>query len=380
MRIKSTNLANKNKINYLIASLVILLSILGIFVILSASAYLTIKYNTNQAYYAVRQGIFVLIGIVLMFLVSKIDYHSYKKHAGKLYIISIVLLLMALFSPMRVLYNGYARRGLKLGLTFMPSDIYKIASILFISRFLVSNQKNEKSWIYGFAQTAIWIIVPTGLILIQPDLSTSLAIIASLGMIYLLAGFQKKFWPVIVIGLGLAFAFFYFSSNDYQFDRFRAWLNPEAYAQSISWHVLHSLYAVSRGGLFGVGYGQSVLKFGYLSNEVYNDMIFAVIAEEFGLVGSMIFITLIFSLTMLVLREALITQDPFARNVLVGIGSIYFFQSAINIAVSLNMIPNTGITLPFISYGGTSLLVFFAMFGIVLNISRHNQFENKKKS
>lgn len=362
-------------INWSIAVFPILISIFGIFVILSASANLTIKYGTSSVSYAIKQAFFVFLGVILMFLVSHIDYRFYHKYAGLIWLASIIVILLGLFSPLSVLYNGYARRGLNLGIVqFMPSDLYKIASIIFISKFLIKNKKNEDSYIKGLVKTAAIIVIPTGLIMLQPDLSTSITIIATLGTIYLIGGFRKKFILPVAGLVILGLLVFYLLGLGYQMDRIRGWLDPEKYAegQGISWQILNSLFAVSRGGLFGVGYGKSVLKYGYLANEVVNDMIFAVIAEEFGFFGSIIFISAIFALFFLIFREALRSKDIFAKYLLVGIGALYLYQSIINIGVSMNLIPNTGITLPFISFGGTSIVLFFSMMGIVLNVSKIN--------
>lgn len=367
-------------INWPIALLTILISIFGIFVILSASANLTIKYGTSNLNYAIKQSFYVVMGIAFMLLFIHLDYRFYYKYASIIWALSIVLILLGLFSPLSVLYNDYAKRGLNLGIVqFMPSDFYKIASIIFISRFLIKNKKNEGDYFRGLIYTALMIVGPTALILLQPDLSTSITIIATLGTIYLIGGFRKKFiLPVALLFLA-GVAFFYFKGLGYQMDRIRGWLDPEKYAEGkgISWQILNSLFAVSRGGFFGVGYGKSVLKYGYLANEVINDMVFAVIAEEFGFLGSTIFIIAVFLLFFLIIKEALRCKDLFAKYILVGIASLYLYQSIINVGVSMNLIPNTGITLPFISYGGTSIVMFFSMIGIVLNVSKFNNKQEK---
>ncbi|MDO5026229.1 MAG: FtsW/RodA/SpoVE family cell cycle protein [Tissierellia bacterium] len=366
-------------INWPIAIITILISFFGIFVILSASANLTIKYGTSSLNYAIKQASFVFLGIFAMFLVSHIDYRFYYRYAGLIWLFSIVLILLGLFSPLAVVYNGYAKRGLNLFVVqFMPSDIYKIASIILVSKFLIKNKNNEDKYFKGLVKTAGLILIPTMLIMKQPDLSTSITIIATLGTIYLIGGFRKKFIIPVSILFVLGLGFFYIKGFSYQMDRIKGWLEPEKYAEGkgISWQILNSLFAVSRGGFFGVGYGKSVLKFGYLANEVINDMVFAVIAEEFGFFGSVIFITAVFALFFMIYKEAMRSKDVFAKYLLVGIGALYLYQSIINIGVSMNLIPNTGITLPFISFGGTSIVLFFSMIGIVLNVSKVN---NKKE-
>ena len=362
----------KPAFNQVIFFMTILISLFGMIIIFSASSNLTIKYNLSPYYYVIRQGLFVIPGILIMYLISIIDFRFYRKYRYFIYGISIVFLLMALFSPFAVLYNGYARRGLKLVFNFMPSDVYKIASIIFLSAFLVNNKLNEDKWVKGFIWTAIVILGPTILIYLQPDLSTFLVIVLALGSMYLLGGFRAKFFIPVILIFAAGLIFFYYNGRGYQLERVLAFLDPEKYKDSLSWHIMHSLYAVSRGGLFGVGYSKSVLKYGYLADEVNSDMIFAVIAEELGFIVSIGFILYVFILSMLILNEAKKVRSEFGKNLLTGIAFLYLIQSFVNIGVAINAIPNTGITLPFISYGGTSILIYFAMFGIVLNVSRFN--------
>lgn len=364
-------------INWTIAIVPIILGIFGVLVVLSASAILTIKYGTSEISYALKQATFVVAGIFAMFIVSVIDFDIYQKYSKYIWALSIIFILLGLFTPLTIVYNGYAKRGLNLGIIkFMPSDIYKIASILFLANFLVWNKKNEKEYLSGFIFTSAIIGIPTMLIVLQPDLSTSISILATLFTMYMIGGYQKKFLIPSIIIVALALLAFFLAGMGYQMDRIRGWLDPEKYAYSsrgFSWQILNSLFAVSRGGFFGVGYGKSVLKFGYLSNEATNDMIFAVIAEEFGFFGSVILICVIFFLFILMIKEALECKNLYGKYVVFGIASLYIYQSLINIGVSTNLIPNTGITLPFISYGGTSIIMYFVMMGIVLSVSRYNK-------
>lgn len=366
--------------NYYIMSLTILISFIGVMVIFSASSNLTIKYNTGPFHYVLRHAMFSVGGVILMLVASIIDFRFYERWYAWIYIFALFLLGAALWAgPLRVFYNGYAKRGIRLiGFSFMPSDVYKIASIIFLASFLTKRARYAGEFFRGFIITLI-VLSPSIMIFMQPDLSTFLVVVITLGIMYLVGGFQKKFWLPVIGLMILGVLVFYFFGKGYQMNRIRAYLDPEKYAQSISWHIIHSLYAVSRGGLFGVGYGKSVLKYGYLADEVNSDMIFAVIAEEFGFVGSLAFILLVFTLFILIIREAMKAKDLYPKLVLVGIGTLYFFQSFINIGVAINAIPNTGITLPFVSYGGTSVLIYFVMMGIVLNISRYNNMNKIEK-
>lgn len=372
------NIKSIKKLNSSILIMAIIMGLLGLFVILTASSYLTIKNNTGNFYYFNRQAIFYGLGILLMIVISHINYLYYKKFAWVLYGIGIVFLILCYVPGFSVLFN-FARRGIKIGITFMPSDLMKIAAIITMSKWLITNREKFNEFWKGFVATGLIIAVPFFLILKQPDLSTSLVFGLVLGIMYLMFGFKKKFILYIILILFFGFLLFLFLVEGYQLNRIKAWLNPEKYYQNESWQVLNSLFAVSRGGVSGVGLGKSVYKFGYLSNEVNNDMIFAVIAEEMGFIGAMLVILLYFFFVYLLMKEAMRIEDPFGKYIVFGVGLLLFIQSFVNIGVSINIIPNTGITLPFISYGGTSLLVYYIMMGIVLNISRKNQEKLNKK-
>lgn len=371
---------NTTSPNFIIMLLSVFIGVLGLFILLSATSYLTIKYNLSRYHYFIRQGIYLIVGIFLMFLISKIDYKLYHKYAYIFYIASIFLLLMIFVPGLSSRIKG-ARRILNIGISFMPSDIVKISTILCLSRFMIDNKKYYNNFFKSVLPTGLLILLPIGLIMLQPDLSTSIVIIVTLAIVYLVNGFNYKFFlPIFLVGIALVI-FAATNLKGYQLDRITAFLNPEEHYEHLSWQVLNGLFAISRGGLFGVGYGKSIYKQGYLADEVSNDMIFSVFGEEFGFIGSVLFIILVITIALLIFNEAIKSKNKFAKSVCFGIGTLYLLQSLINIGVSLSLIPNTGITLPFVSNGGTSLIVFYIMFGIVLNISRENNYiknENKK--
>lgn len=368
----------KSKFNIYLFISIVFIGILGLAFLLSASSYLTIKYNQNRYYYVIRQSAFLIVGIIAMFVVSKINYRFYKKYAFLFYIIGIFLLILVYIPPFSVSVNG-ARRAINLGIRFMPSDIAKLTTIIMLSTFLANNQKNMEYFTRSVIPAGIIIGIPFILILFQTDLSTALVLILSLATIYLIGGLKSKHLiPIIGIGAVAVFVL-YKNLEQYQINRFTAFLNPELHYSDLSWQVLNGLFAVSRGGVLGQGYGRSIYKNGYLATEVHNDMIFSVISEEFGFIGSVAVILLIMTIAYLTIREAIKSKDLFAKFLCLGIGMIYVIQSLVNIGVSLSLIPNTGITLPFISNGGTSILTFCVMFGVVLNISRFNNYEFAKE-
>ncbi len=368
----------KEKFNIYLFISIIFIGILGLAFLLSASSYLTIKYNINRYYYVIRQGIFLMLGIILMYLISKLNYKIYKKYAFVMYVIGIILLILVYVPPFSVSVNG-ARRAINLGIRFMPSDVAKFSTIVMLSTFLARNQRSMENFSKSVIPTGVIIGVPFVLILLQTDLSTSFVLALSLAIIYLVGGFKSKHLPPILGIVVLGVFVLYKNLEQYQINRFTAFLNPELHYNDLSWQVLNGLFAVSRGGVFGQGYGRSIYKNGYLATEVHNDMIFSVISEEFGFIGAVIVILLIVTITYMTIKEALKSKDLFAKLLCLGIGMIYVIQSLVNIAVSLSLIPNTGITLPFISNGGTSIVAFCIMFGVVLNISRFNNYELEKE-
>lgn len=367
-----------NQFNIYLFISIITLSFVGLLVLFSASSYLTIKYNTSTFYYVRKQAIFLILGFLIMLVSSNLSYKFYKDHAKILYILGIILLVMVYLPGIGNFEKG-ARRSINLGITFMPSDLAKFTSVIFLAKYLIDNRKKMHNFMKGFFYPVLIIMIPFLLIALQTDLSTSIVVFASLSLLYLIGGFDSKFMPILIAGGLLLLILMVFGLKDYQIARITGFLNPEADYKNQTWQVLNGLFAVSRGGLIGQGYGKSIYKYGYLSDEVSNDMIFSVIGEEFGFIGSLLFIILVCTLTYLIIKTALKSKDLFAKFLVFGIGMIYMFQSFINIGVSLSLIPNTGINLPMVSNGGTSLVAFCFMFGVVLNVSRYNN-ENKRRT
>lgn len=369
-----------NQFNIYLFISILTLSFVGLLVLFSASSYLTIKYNTSTFYYVKKQAIFLIFGLLIMLVSSNLSYKFYKDHAKVLYILGVILLVMV-YLPVIGNYEKGARRSINLGITFMPSDLAKFTSVIFLAKYLIDNRKQMHNFMNGFLYPVFIIMIPFLLIAFQTDLSTSIVVFTSLSFLYLIGGFDSKFMSILIAGGLLLLILMVFGLKDYQIARITGFLNPEADYKNQTWQVLNGLFAVSRGGLIGQGYGKSIYKYGYLSDEVSNDMIFSVIGEEFGFVGSLLFIILVSTITYLIIKTALKSKDLFAKYLVFGIGMIYMFQSFINIGVSLSLIPNTGINLPMVSNGGTSLVAFCYMFGVVLNVSRYNN-ENKirKKS
>lgn len=362
----------KNKIGtVLIISMVILIAI-GFIGVSSSSIIDSMKStnNTNPYYYSYKHLISVFIGFLGFIVGYKLDYHKYKKIWGFLFISAFVLCLIVLTSYVGK-NIGNARRWISVGsITFMPSDIMKAASIVLCASYLDNNKKKiikGKGTILSFY---VIIFFSTLLILMQPDLSTSGVIMLTTVIMYFVVGAKLHKIGINLSGL-LVIAFIYIkliktNYSNSRMDRIKSFLNPLGYAKE-GWQLSQSLFAISSGSLFGLGIGKSIRKYRYLS-QAYSDFIFAIVTEEMGFVGAFIVISMFFILIRQGAIIAMRAKDVFGTLLAVGITSSLGIQAFINIGVSLGLIPTTGVTLPFLSYGGTSMIVSMGMIGVLLNI------------
>jgi cell division protein FtsW len=276
-----------------------------------------------------------------------------------------------LFTPLGVELKG-ATRWINLGFTtFMPSDAIKVGSVIFFAKFLAEKKDNINSLLKGTFPAIILIGISCLIILIQPDLGTTVTLGATLMAMFFVAG-MKLSHLVFMIGGAAGFLFYAITGegNEYRMRRWTTFLDPFKDKLGDGWQVVQSLYALGSGGLFGLGLGKSRQKFFYIP-EAYNDFILSIIGEELGLLGTLLVLFLFFILIWRGVIIALKTEDLFGCYLASGITALIAIQALINIAVVTSSIPTTGITLPFISYGGTSLLFYLASVGILLNISRY---------
>lgn len=339
--------------------------------VLSASTpYATSAYG-DSLYFFERNVIFAVIGLIAMLVVSFIPNRLYEKYAWQLFFIAVVMGVMVLIPGIGRKLNN-ARRWIFIGsFSFMPSDVLKIGSVIVMARLLAKNGLEKNRRFPMFVTMMIIIAIPIGLIFLQPDFSTMSVTAMGLMMLYLVGGMNLKHILLLIVlaVLGVAVAFTG-SGSGLRVERILAFLDPIGHKQDHAWQLVQSLYAVSSGGLFGVGLGQGRQKFDYLAAEPHNDFIFATIGEELGFVGSA-FVVLMYAYFIyrgiLIARKA---SSHFGRLVAFGLTFIIGLQAAVNISVSIGMVPPTGLTLPFISYGGSSLVATCMMVGILLNISR----------
>lgn len=366
--------------DYSLLFTIVFLTIFGLIMIYSASSYRAqIDYDGNAGYFMVRQGAIAAIGFVLMIIVSKIDYHWYAKLWKLALAVSWILMIAVSLVGRKV--NG-KRRWLGVGpVSFQPTELVKIAVIIAMAALILRVGKDINRFAGKFR--AIMIVIPLAGIVAANNLSSGI-IIVGIGFVMMFVACKKK-WPFVLCmaaaGLVIGFAGPIGSFltgigllQPYQLTRINVWLSPESYPLEGGYQVLQGLYAIGSGGLFGKGLGQSIQKMGFVP-EAQNDMIFSIICEELGLFGA---ISLILIFMFLIYRFMIIAAsapDLFGAMLVVGVMGHIAIQVILNIAVVTNTIPNTGITLPFISYGGTSILFLMIEMGIVLSVANHIKLE-----
>ncbi|MFH0702472.1 MAG: putative lipid II flippase FtsW [bacterium] len=343
--------------------IIIILIIFGTMAILSAGAPEGIDLYNNPAYYAIKHIAFVIIGLVFMIITANFDYKNWKDLAIPFSLITIAL-IGATYVPGLGKESYGASRWL-VGLPIQPSELAKIASILLISSALVNSKSliNHKMFSHFFL-IGLMIL----LILFQPNLSIAAMITLITAVIMLAGGVSFWLFGGLAASAGL-FLYTHILSTSYQLNRITGWLDPWADPQGTGYNLIQSWYAIGSGGIWGVGFGNSKQKLFWLPFR-HTDFIFSIIAEELGLIGCLILIGLF---VVFIYRGFLIANrcsDSFGRLVAFGITFIISFQAFVNIGVAVGVLPVTGVTLPLISYGGSSVVITMTMLGILLNISR----------
>jgi rod shape determining protein RodA len=345
--------------DWLIFASVIILVVLGVAVIYSTSY--NDPANKNLALY---QGIYALIGFAVAFLLASIDYRAIKSYYLILYLIGIALLLIVLVLG-KTVYG--ATRWINLGFfQLQPSEIFKLILILFLAKFL-SDQTYELN-IKRIILIIFLIFIPAVLILLEPDLGTTLVLVVIMIGMIIVAGARK----IYLFGLGIltiiALPLSWFLMRDYQKQRILTFFNPASDPFGAGYNVLQSIIAVGSGGILGRGLGQgSQSQLNFLPIK-HTDFIFAVFAEELGFIGAIILLLLFVILLLRIIRAAKIASDNFGMLIAVGISMMFIFQILVNIGMNIGIMPVTGIPLPFVSYGGTSLIVNLAAMGILFSI------------
>lgn len=364
--------------DYSLVFIVLFLLGFGLIMVYSASSYeasVSEKLGYDAAYYFKKQAVAAVLGLVAMVVVSRIPYHFWERFAIPAYLVSAVLILLVL-TPLGYEANG-ARRWLRLGISIQPAEIAKLAMILFLASFICSMGKAIRTN-KGF-MVVLCVPLPICALVwfITENMSSAIIIfgIAFL-MLFVASPDYKRFVLIAAIGV-VAVLLFIFAFKQLEGSellgvrgaRVLAWMDPEAYASGKGFQTLQALYAIGSGGIFGKGLGQSMQKLGFLP-EVQNDMIFALVCEELGLFGG---IAIVLMFLLLIWRFMIIANnasDLFGALLVVGVLGHIAIQVILNIAVVTNTIPNTGISLPFISYGGSSVMFLLIEIGLVLSVAR----------
>ncbi len=375
---KKTINNSKKPFDFILCIIIFLLLSLGIVMVLSASAPSSLSDYGTSYHYVVRQGGFAVVGIAVMLFVSKIDYHIYKKFYKIAYWFGVAALLLVVVPKIGVEING-AKRWADLGFgTFQPSEITKICLIIFYAGYLTDHKNELNNFWKGCIKSFVPLIIPIGILFfLQDHLSASIVIIMITSIMMVMAGIKiSHFLTIGITGGSAAVAGMLLlamakGKGGFRIARITSFLDPWADAKGSGWQVIQGLYAIGSGGLFGVGLGQSKQKYLYIP-EPHNDFIFAIIAEELGFIGCLAVIALFAVFIWRGLLISMKAQDSFGSLVAVGITSLVGVQAIINIAVVTSSMPATGMSLPFISYGGTALLILLFSMGILLNISRSN--------
>jgi cell division protein FtsW len=344
---------------------------LGLVMVYSASFVEAFTRYDTQFYYLLRQLAGALIGTIGLLVAQRINYQVWRRYSVHLMGLALFLLLLVLWLPASMTEVNSSRSWIRFGdglLSMQPAEVAKLAIIIYFADWLSRRGAKLGNVTYGLAPFGVMLGIVCGLIMLQPDLGTTVVVVVIAGIIYFAAGAN-----LLHLGAAVALAggaFWAFVSLTGKVARLKAFQDPWKYYSTSGYQPVHSLYALGSGGPFGVGLGQARQKFQWLP-QAHIDAIYAIIGEELGLLGTLLVLLAFVLIAYRGYRIAGRAPDPFAALVAVGVTSWLVFQAFINIAVTTSLIPFTGLTLPFISYGNTSLIMCMVATGILLNISRH---------
>jgi len=352
----------------MIIAVTLMLVAFGVIMVYSSSSIWSEFRFGDRLFFVRHQVIFSILGIIVMYILSKIDYKIYNKKANWIILICFLLLGLVLIPGIGMVRNG-SRSWFGLGsFGIQPSEAAKIGLVIFMAKYLTNNEKTMSDFKKGALPILIIIFIFFGLIMLQPDFGTGMVIVVTMiGMLFV-SNIKLNFFAYMGF-LGLGGIVGLIIAAPYRIARILSFLNPWSDPLGSGFQIIQSLYAIGPGGLFGLGFGNSIQKHFYLP-EPQTDFIFAIISEEFGFMGIIILATLYLTLFYYVLKISINSNDLFAKYLSFGLIFGIMFQTALNISVVIGLVPVTGVTLPFFSYGGSSLLVSMASIGIILNISR----------
>lgn len=360
------------KIHYdrwILVSTLALLTI-GLLMVASASMVISDQQYGYPFHYFIHESVYLIIGLTLAWVATKIPIKLWKKYSGYLLVLSFLLLIAVLIPGIGKVVNG-SRRWLNFGIiSLQVSEAVKFSAILYLASYLQRYQNQVRYELKGFIKPMVLIALMAMLLLLEPDFGAVAVLTVTFLVLLFLA--NVRLWPFCVLFLVVVVALSALAIlSPYRLERLTTFLNPWHTQYGSGYQLTQSLIAFGRGGLFGVGLGNSVQKLYYLP-EAHTDFLFAVLAEELGLVGELIVVALFTALVIrifMLARRAQLTNDPFSAYVAYGVGLWIGLQTMINMGVNVGILPTKGLTLPFISYGGSSMLVNCVVIGIVLRIA-----------
>lgn len=357
------------KIDYKLLIVSIIMVIFGLVMIYSASS-IWAEYKFHDAFHYLKsQGLFFLLGLGLMYVVIKIDYRLYKKYANKILLLAFILLILVLIPGIGKVRNG-ARSWFGIGpLGIQPSEAAKLALIIFTAKYLEKNDKEIKSIWHGVFPILAVIMTFFALIMLEPDFGTGMVIVATLITIIFISGVKLGFFVKCGL-LGIVGIVILIIIAPYRLARIISFLNPWSDPLGSGFQIIQSLYAIGPGGLLGQGFLKSRQKHFYLP-EPQTDFIFSIISEEFGFLGVLLVTSLFFYIFYRSIKIALKCEDLFGKYLVFGLSFGILIQAVLNLSVVVGLIPVTGVTLPFFSYGGSSLLITLTSIAIILNVSKN---------
>lgn len=367
---RKTKSLDENKIDTVLLLIVIALVLFGIMMVYSSSYYTAAKELNDSTYYLRRQAMYAVVGAIVMYSASKFDYRLYySKIPWLLYAVSFVLVIYAGFFG--ISSNGASRWINILGFSVQPSEIAKVAIILLVP-YQIATKPHLLKTLKGHAILMIPTIVMAGFVA-KENLSTAIIIgVIGVGILFLASPRTWEFFAIAFLGIAGMVSYLaidLFIGDGFRGLRFAAWLDPFAHAQDKGYQIIQSLYAVASGGFFGLGLGKSRQKLSFIP-EAHNDIIFAIICEELGFFGAVIILAIFAVFIWKIFDISSKCNNIFPALICSGFGIMVAAQVIINVAVVTNTIPNTGIPMPFISSGGSALVVAMGLTGIILNISR----------
>jgi cell division protein FtsW len=365
---------NTRKPDYTLLATVGALVALGLVMVYSASFVEAYNRHDSQIYYLLRQSIGALIGTVGLLVAQIVNYTVWRRYSVHLMAVVLVLLMLVLVLPASMTTVNGSKSWIRFSgglLSIQPSEILKLALIIYFADWLSRRGSKLGNVTYGLIPFAVMLGVVCGLVMLQPDLGTTAVLVIIGGVIYFAAG-ANLLHVLGASGLGIAAFLILVNGMGFRNMRIAAFMDPWKYYSTFGYQPIHSLYALGSGGVFGEGLGQARQKFQWLP-QAHTDAIYAIIGEEFGLLGTLLVLAGFVVVAYRGYRIAARAPDPFASLVAVGITSWLVLQAFLNIAVVTSLVPFTGLTLPFISYGNTSLIMTMVAAGILLNISRHSK-------